>query len=294
MQLKPRAYPHPVLSYFSDDVEGSEFQTTVVVKGTKTAYVFNVTAKTSNRDLGKLIETGGAQYAVHVECATTRYRALFSDTAERFSFQIPASSIDGRVEVSSFILALDDLPSYSNKGFHADYQGLSFTVRKGDTLAVAPDAAFIAEKKVDPLRRIPSIFVVVPNEKDDAPAMDIDDTGHKVRVALSRPNYDAYSFLRPAQPLHTSLNSMVIIPALVSVLESIKRAAGSGEGLASFESRRWYSTLSRKLKELGIDPVNPDSFAESSPALAHRLIGEPLTDGLKNLRGYEETDEEVS
>jgi len=50
MQIKPRAYPHPVLSYFSDDIIGSQFQATVAVKGTKAAYGFEVTAKTSNRD----------------------------------------------------------------------------------------------------------------------------------------------------------------------------------------------------------------------------------------------------
>src|SRR5207249_938487 len=114
---------------------------------------------------------------------------------------------------------------------------------------VAPDQSFVAEKKTDPLRKIPSIFVIVPNEADDAPAMDIDTDGHKVRVSLSKPNYEAYTLLRQAQPLHSSLNSMIVIPALVAVLESIRHAATS-DGLAAFESRRWYITLSRRLKEL--------------------------------------------
>jgi hypothetical protein len=156
---------------------------------------------------------------------------------------------------------------------------------------VAADHTFTAEKKTDPLRKIPSIFVIVPNEADDAPAMDINTLGPKIRVSLSRPNYEAYSFLRQAQPLRGSLNSMVIVPALVAVLEEIKRAANSGDGLVDFESRRWYSTLARRLKEMGIDPADPDSFTESSPALAHRLIGEPLSDGFKNLRSYEENND---
>lgn len=291
MQIKPRSYPHPVLSHFSDDVVGTQFQTTVAVNGTKTAYVFDIVAKTSNRDLVKLIEAGKAQYAVHVECALTRYRRLFASGAERFQFEIPATVIDGRVEVCSLILALDDLPAYSNRSFHEDYQGLSFAVRKGDTLAVAADQVFIAEKKTDPLRRIPSIFVIVPNEAEDAPAMDIDTTGPKIRVSLSKPNYETYNFLRQAQPLRSSLNSMIIVPALVAVLEDMKRAAASADGLVDFESRRWFSTLSRRLKDMGIDPTDSDSFTESSPALAHRLIGEPLTDSLKNLRSYEENSD---
>lgn len=291
MQVKPRSYPHPVLSYFGDDIIGSQFQSTVVVNGTKTAYVFDVTMKTSNRDLVGLIAAAKAQYAVHVECAQTRYRALFPSREERFSFEIPSSLIDGRAEVCSFVLALDDLPAYVNAGFHADYHSLSFRVRKGDTLAVAPDHSFIAEKKIDPLRRIPSIFVVVPNEDDDAPAMDIDTSGHKVVVSLSRPNYDAYTFLRQAQPLHSSLNSMIIVPALIAVLEEIRRAASMPDGLATLETRRWYTTVARRLKELDVDPSTPDGFSDSSPALALRMIGEPLTDGLRSLRSYEETDD---
>ncbi len=290
MQVKPRSYPHPVLSYFSDDIVGSQFQSTVAVRGSKTAYTFDVTMKTSNHELAKMVDAGKAQYAVHVECALTRYRSLFAGHTERFSFEIPSSSIDGRVEVCSFVLALDDLPAYANAGFHPDYQSLSFSIRKGDTLMVAPDQTFIAEK-TDPLRRIPSIFVIVPNEAEDAPAMDIDTDGHKVRVSLSRSNYEAYTFLRQAQPLHSSLNSMIIVPALVAVLESIQRAASTTDGLAALESRRWYSTVARRLRELGVEPSNPDDFSESSPALAHKMIGEPLTDGLRSLRGYEETGE---
>ena len=235
MQVKPRSYPHPVLSYFNDDIVGSQFQSTVAVKGTKTAYVLNVTMKTSNHGLADMIEAGKAQYAVHIECALTRYRALFTGRTEGFHFEIPSSAIDGRVEVCSFILALDELPAYANAGFHPDYHSLSFSVRKGDTLAVAPDQAFVAEKKTDPLRKIPSIFVVVPNEAEDAPAMDIDADGHKVRVSLAIPNYEAYTYLRQVQPLRSTLNSMIIIPALGAVLEGIRHAAATpGHGIFGY------------------------------------------------------------
>jgi len=293
MQIRPRSYPHPVLSHFSDDVIDCEFQATVAVTGTKTAYVVDVTAKTSSEDIAKLIEGGKAKFAVHVECPLPRYRSLFAEAAERFRFEIPAAAIDGRVEVCSFILALDPLAKYANKRFHPDYKGLSFKVQKGDTLAVAADATFIADKKIDPLRKIPSIFVIVPNEDDAAPAMDIDTTGEKIRISLSKPNYESYTFLRQAQGLHSALNAMIIVPALVAVLEEVKRATKDADGLASLESRRWFNILARRLKAMGMDPANLESCPDSSPALAHRLIGEPMTDGLQNLRSYEETDDEA-
>lgn len=288
MLVRPRSYPHPVLSHFGDDVLDSAFQCTVAVQGTQTSYAAKVTARTSNKGIQDLVRAGRAEYAVHLECPATRYRGLFSSTDETFQFEVPATLVDGRVEVCSFILAKADIASYRNDRFHPDYDQLSFSVRRGDVLAVGLDQAFTADKHVDPLRRIPSIFVIVPDEDVRAPAIDIDTTGHKIRVSLAQPAYEMYAFLRQSQPLHPSLNSMVIVPALVLVLEEIRTAAQSADGLIPYEGRRWYGTLSRRLQDFRIDIRVPDSFRDSSLALAQRLIGEPLDAALTTLKSYEE------
>src|SRR5205823_13639419 len=139
---------------------------------------------------------------VHVECTQTRYRNIFKSEAERFSFEIPAGMLDGRVEVTSFILAAKALDKYQNGCFHPDYAKLTFRVSKGDTLAVGHDREFTAEKKSDPLRKVSSIFSIVPAEATDATGMDVYTTGPKVRVALSRPNFDAFVSLKSDQSLH--------------------------------------------------------------------------------------------
>src|SRR5882672_6053681 len=112
MLVRPRLYPHPVLSQFSDDIVGATFQSTVAVSGTKTSYLVRVTTRTSNSDLRDLVGKGRASYAVHLECALTRYRALFDSSSEAFEFEVAATLIDGRVEVCSFILATQELPDY--------------------------------------------------------------------------------------------------------------------------------------------------------------------------------------
>src|SRR5580698_2335505 len=104
MQVKPRSYPHPVLSHSGDYVTGSVFQPVVEVRGIANAYEFKATFKTNNEDLLKLIEQKTAQFAVHVECNQTRYRKVFVGTTETWNFQIPSSELDGRVEICSFIL----------------------------------------------------------------------------------------------------------------------------------------------------------------------------------------------
>jgi hypothetical protein len=285
MQIKPRSYPHPVLTHFSDDIVNSIFMPVVEVKGNKNAYVFDAVFKTNNADLLQLIEQKKARYAVHIECTQTRYRNIFKSDTEKFSFEVPAGLLDGRVEVTSFILATKPMAKYRNDCFHSDYAKLTFRVRKGDTLAVGHDREFTAEKKSDPLRKVPSIFSIVPSDEDDATGMDVDMGGDKVRITLSRANFDAYTSLKADQSLHPMLAAAVIVPALVTVIDEIRRAADES-GTDGLAERRWFMVVARRLREVGIDPHNAESFVESSLRIAHELIGQPLSaslEGLKNI-----------
>src|ERR1035441_4189924 len=230
MQIKPRAYPHPVLSHFGDDIVNSVFKPVVTVKGAKNAYVFDAIFKTNNADLLNLVQENKAQYAVHVECNQTRYRKIFTGSTEKYSFEILAGMSDGRVEVCSFILATKPIEEYKNADFHPDYAKLVFRVRRGDTLAVGHDREFPAEKKNDPLRKVSSIFSIVQNDDPEATGMDIDPSGSKIRVTLSKANFEAYKFLRQSQALHPVLSASVIVPALVTAAVSrIGRTGSDGK-----------------------------------------------------------------
>lgn len=291
MQIKPRSYPHPVLSHFGDDILNSVFMPVVKVKGAKNAYVFEAIFKTNNADLLHLIEQKKAQYAVHVECNQTRYRSIFTNSAVNFSFEIPASMLDGRVEVCSFILAARPLDKYKNGDFHPDYAKLSFRVRRGDTLAVGHDHEFPADKKNDPLRKVSSIFSIVKSNDPQAIGMDIDLSGLKIRVTLSEANFNAYMFLRQSQPLHAVLSASIIVPALVDVIEKV-RCAAMENATGQFVDRRWYMVLSRKLRDISIDPENPDSFVDSSLKIAQVVLGHPISASLEGLRSMLQEDVE--
>ena len=290
MQINPRAYPHPVLAHWGDDVLSSAFQGVVSGRGAKNAYAFDAVFKTNNADLLTLVEQKKAQYAVHVECNSTRYRNLFKSPTEKFSFEISAGLIDGKVEVCSFILAAKQLEKYNNANFHPDYDKLTFRVSKGDTLAVGHDRIIMADKKHDPLRKVTSIFSIVPNDTDGATGMDIDASGPKVVIRLSKPNFESYISLRHSPAYHAILSAAIIVPALVDILERIRRAAHEGE-LEAYSEQRWFIVISRRLRDLKINLEDPDSFADSSLKIAHELLGQPLAASLNGLKAMTEDDE---
>ena len=282
MQINPRAYPHPVLSHFGDDIEGCVFQGVVTGKGAKNSYVFDAVFKTNNSDLLTLVAQKKAQYAVHVECNTTRYRNIFKSLTEKFSFEIPAGVINGKVELCSFILADKPLEKYKNSNFHGDYGKLSFHVRRGDTLAVGYDQIFSADKKNDPLRNISSILSIVRNDASNASGMDIELGGSKILIRLSKPNYETYMALRQSAEHRPILFASIIVPALLDVLEKVRRASIQG-ALDAFSERRWYIVLSKRLREMKIDPDDEATFVDSSLKIAHNLMGQPLEASLQRL-----------
>jgi len=279
-----------VLSTFGDDIVGSVFQPVVSVKGAKNAYIFDAVFKTNNTDLLALVQNKKALYAVHIECTQTRYRSVFTSPKEKFSFDISAGLLDGRVEVCSFILAAQPLDKYKNSGFHPDYTKLTFRVSTADTLAVGLDREFPADKKSDPLRKVPSIFSIVPNDDPDATAMDIDTGGQKVILRLSKPNFDNYAELKHSKALHPMLSATIIVPALVALIEEMRRAAAESL-LDSYADRRWYQVVARRLLEMGIDARVSESFVDSSFKIANELVGQPVSAALEGLKSMEEDPE---
>lgn len=288
MQIDNRFYPHPVLSPFTDDLIDCTFQSTVKITTTRNTYVIDAIFKTSCSTLIEMVRAKHAQYALHVECSETRYRGIFVSDKNELRFEILSDSLDGRVQVCSFIIAAENISSYSNPNFHSDYGGRTFAISKGDILAIDSERFFDAEKEIDPLRKIPSIFSIQPNHGPDAPPIEVDPSSQRVVVKLSEENFELYKRLVQDHNYHSTLSGLVVVPALISCLDLVFSTSST----IDFEDKRWYRTVVRKLKEIGYDPTKSDGFTESKLEIAQKLLGSPLSDALKTLQGYEENTED--
>lgn len=287
MQINYRQYPHPVLSYFADDVIDSDFQASLKSSKTQNTYIFEAQCITSSDGIIQLINEKKACYAFHFECSTTRYRKVFRSYGPNFTFQLPADSIEGKVQICSFILATENIEHYFLPEFHSDYEDHTFSIKKGDVLAIDTERTFIAEKEYDPLKRIPSIFSVQPIRGENVQPVDIDSSGHKIIIKLSEDNFEYYKTISLNQNLQPLLSSLIIMPALVSILETIKN---SDDQEIDLEELRWYRVIRSRLKEIGIDIENKSTFLDSTLAVAQKLIGEPLNASLLALVNFEDED----
>ncbi|MFB5762930.1 hypothetical protein [Paenibacillus medicaginis] len=285
MQISLRQYPHPVLSYYSDDFVDSDFQASLKNSKTHSSYIFDSYCVTSSEGINRLIEQRKAKFAFHFECQSTRYRKVFSSFDSNFTFTLPAQDVEGKVQICAFILAVTDIDNYQLPEFHPDYEGYSFQIKKGDILALDAERTFFAEKEIDPLKRVPSIFSIQPNRSEDAQAIEVDSSGNKIIIKLSKDNFENYKSISLNPSFQPLLSSMIVIPALVSILEMLRSEQNSN---IDYEECRWYQVILMRLKDFGIELGTHSFEQESTISIAHKLIGDPLSLSFSALMNLEE------
>jgi len=279
MQIKPRLYPHPVLAWFSDDYQNCVFSPEIIIEGKKEFFRVSMTCNTSSNSLKDLIQQKKAAYAVHVECTSTRYRSLFTSFEDNFNFNIPVGNVDGRVDVCRLILAQSEIHNYSSSEFHLDFECRSFSLIPGDTLSVAEDLSFSANKKDDELAKFPSIFTIVKNSGIAPHSIDIDISGQKIKVLLDPNLYQTFTYLNNDVLMRSTLSSQILLPALVFTLEKITSQSDYSELM----DLRWYRVLAKKMKEMNIEITSLNIYPEVSLVLANKLLGDPISNSLKDL-----------
>jgi hypothetical protein len=291
MRSRARCYPHPVLQPVhpdtgeGDDVDGLfQGSSPAEYSPNKDTLILTIHFDISNNELAALIKAKRAQYTVHLECRSTRYRAAFSDANPDFTCDVPEGEIHGQVELCFLITARTPIPKYKNPGFHADYGNRHFTVQPGDVLAVASDKQFFVAKEKDAVRKLSSIFSILRDDQPKPAPMAIDLHGDKLTAHLPKTSHDLYNSLyRHRQDMNRVIHSMVIVPMLAVALEKIKAAKDPGE---DFGESRWYHVLRKRLDTLGVDLNNS---TQDACELAQQVLGSAfLHDGLKALHQNEE------
>ena len=99
----------------------------------------------------------------------------------------------------------------------------------------------------------------------------------RIIVQISGENFALYSYLKRYAFMHSTLASIIVIPALVYMLELIKNT----ENLDELETYRWFNSLRKRLEQLDMDIYSLDS--SDTIEIAIKIIGDPLSDSFKKL-----------
>ncbi|ACK88409.1 hypothetical protein [Bacillus cereus] len=294
--MADRNYPHPVLSKSTDDFNPlkASFDIKVSKKIERMNYQLICSVSLKERNLESLLAEGKIAFLVKIICSATRYREVFQFKDIDYVIKIPATMVEKKVEIYTFIVATEKNESYFSKDFNEYYEGTSFIVYPGDVLAEGAKYQFKVDKKIDSLVKIPSIFTITYNNHKDTPPVDVNIAGEKIIVTLNHENFQKYKDLRELQNQYGHLaaltSSLFILPALVNVINDIRKSLDEcnndyetiKEYIAESEiNHRWFKVINMKLQDKGILLNKPEDLVESSLVIAQKLLGDPISNGLQ-------------
>lgn len=279
MEIRDRLYPYPVLAEFKDDYVDSTFSIQLDAFINKNEIEFKVSYHLTNDSLLDLIFAKKAKVLVHLECPSTSYRKVYEILNTEISIKIPANMLDGILQVCSFIVACEDIPSYKNVDFNEIYENMSFNIFKHNVLAIGTSMKVPIEKDYDEIKNVSSIFAVFPNLNKNEIYVTRDFYQDKIIINIPKKEYDMYKIAIQNPKNHAHMHAMIIIPILTEIIELLKKDGGWDD----LEDKKWFMALSKTLRkeeikfdEDSIKNVNTFNFVQ-------KVMQSPITKSLENL-----------
>lgn len=251
MRFEPgKAWPHPVLRppNMGDDYPHAEFEVEIEVQRTKGSTALQVTAtfELSDPDLLKLVERGAADYVLLIRASKTHYRKPIRSADAHMDVSIPAGTLSGRVELSPFLVLVEELKAFCADGWHPDFAGRAFDIAAGSVLAEdQPKTYWVDTADEAPLG---SIFTHVPRRDLADGRWECQLDGERVAIAMSQADSQRYLAAR-AQANHKPegqyLMNGIYLPALLHVL------INADQEVDTYCGRRWFASLDQRLEAVG-------------------------------------------
>lgn len=263
MNVNNISLPYPVLGV-SDDILPllADNAVDIQVETSRRAYTFIIHLSLDNADILHLIEEGRAEYTCEYDCPATMLRACIAAPAPEFVVRLPRSAVNKTINFACFVSVKAPIPSYTNAGFNADYEGARFDMEPGDILVAFPLSRYDVSIRYDRLQAAGSFMQIRRSTK--YPEIHYDISGDKIEILLPPPHYERYTDPRVkgcAEILHASL----VLGALTFAMLHI----------ADHQQTTWAQSILYRLDtEEGLSSSDLDDPA-NIPALAQRLLKDP-------------------
>jgi len=270
------SYPHPVLDESNDvdshiELNNASYSTSIEDVQLR----FEVT--TADPTLWRLVESGAVRASARWMCSATMSseevepitRRKFSDRAAYEMF-IDQQLVRGTVDVVVRYIANTDIKEFRWDKQHTDYGDATFSVSKGDIIAVAGEMGPISvEKLYDPFNPpTGSLFNFVEDTLPNA-AKGIAVEFHNADAVTVKFRPDAFDGLREFQSRPDLQVAIVVMPALMATIEYLKNQKLSPEGddLSEF---LWAQSLEALISRSGT------TIEDDTIVIAQRLLDGPI------------------
>ena len=250
------SYPYPVLYMNNHDYAGeSSFHTSIDVSHSFGEVKISVEFHLKDEVITKLIDEGSCVYLIHVECSTTSFRQAFQTKQKSIEVSIPTEQLRGKIEIHSFIIALNRIENYENQTLNDWFKEIQpITFEKGNLLGIGEAIETTLFEDDSEMLNLPSIVKVSKSYSHEFMEVEM----HSNILTISLPEYEYNQYATNANSrLKNTIISAVILPSLVYVFSKLK------ENREDVEEYTWYQVLVKIFDEnnFQIEDVGTDSLS---------------------------------
>lgn len=267
------AYPYPVLTAYSDDVQPALIAQNVQVGEMQIInndYVLPLTLILEDPKLLQLIAEGKAEYMFDVNCPASLYRRCINSDNNEVKIDFPFKRVSGVAKIRPYVIAKTAF-TYQNPTFHPDYDNESFEIEEGDVLAIFNEITYDFEINYNQLKAFSSIMFIRKaedeNEKDIRYLMD----EPKIVIILPVDKFAKYQQFK-ADPQYTNaVHASLAQNALLAVLMQTNWDDEDAQ------EPLWKRTIRyRVAHEEELMPYNDLNNQENLVMIAQKLLGDPI------------------
>lgn len=290
MDIKYKLYPYPVLAYFNDDYVDSRFE--VSAKCGNSGYDIEIIVDTElvNETLNTMLKEGKAVLVYHLECAQSGYREIHQTDKLSDKIILKDSRINGELHFCPFILANETLLDYYNKKFNPDYTKPIKMIEKGCILAVGRQFNWNISKNKSDLVRSASPFRIIKNMDKRISEMTVEyESSDYIHIKLCEKDIALYRSMRNNPGVRDILNSAIVVPALMYVLEKLAETDGTDMD-EEFGNQPWYISIKQTLEKnfkIQISSLKNENIF----LLAQKMLRTPINNALEQLSMVGEKDD---
>ncbi|MBO6622096.1 MAG: hypothetical protein JJ892_09745 [Balneola sp.] len=277
MKFDSFQFPHPVLTNFTDDING-ELSFDEEIIDNEDSYSIDISYMLDNQILNNYLSENRAKIICEVNCSSTVYRDSFISKGKTISFQLDKEKLRGLVEFSSYLISKQDIIGYLNPNSHTDYEGFSFEIEPGDVLAYFGDFSFNAEINYKKLKAVSSFLKI--EERNDIKISDFDINNDRIIIKLPVRDYSIYR----KQPIAKNVDfapifhASIVFSALIYALQNIEK----------HEDKMWAQVVKTRLEEDEFQEFTLDSESGDLIQIAQILLGNPVNRLMKVLESISE------
>lgn len=267
MRIGKRLFPYPLLnnerlfSQFKTSNFSLNYDKIELIDGN---YVIkNACYFCDNDKLNHLIAESKVVVVCLVECPETMFRKTYLLNKNFQDLIIPLTEINGKLTISAFAVANEDICGYSNDDFLEDYDGISFNIEKNDILAVDDGImdklqfeGFEDDKKT-------SIFLVVKDKNIEDGIMQIEYTSEKIVISLPEEQWNRYDKTKSIAGFRNLYFSIIAIPALSQAIASLKNTKENVDLLCM--EYNWFNAFVNRYQEMNGIELDNDNFVGLDP-----------------------------